>query len=1065
MTRAELEEALAQQQAANADLRAQLAQLRSAAEAAPSFVPMSLLAYLLDEQHTAIVLADAEGRVQWVNKGFTALCGLELAEVVGRKPEQFLRPGLHDAAVIATIRRGLQRHEAFQYEVANPRPGSGGWLRVNVRPVSVAADGVVHFVGLLEDITAWKQAQLQQVDSERRFRDLAENVPGVLYEWRKQDDGPYFFDYVSPKVQELFGIAPHELAHMTDFIHPEELEGFLQSLDEATQHRAPWAYEGRLVVPGQPIRWLRGSSSVSSLGPNWVTYSGILLDVTPLKLAESALRESDLRLGLAMEGFGDGAWELNLRTHHTTFSSEYKAMLGYEGDDFPDDYETWLAHVHPDDLPPVLAIVRSYVQTGGKMATAEYRMRCHDGTYKWVLSRAVITAWDAAGRPLMLSGLHSDISAQKDAEKALDTSNQQLAAVIAHFQDGLVLEDENRRIVFTNEAFCQLLEVPVAPARLHGRNGAWLTEGSRKYVKKPHQYVARIAALLRRRQPATGDIIPLRDGRTLQRAFTPIFDGSRYVGHLWKYEDITARIKAEEDLKRREEKYRGIIENMSLGLVEADLNDHLLYANHSFCELTGYCTEELAGQRLSPLLLSGPDLELVEGKLRTREHGISDSYEIVVTTKTGERKWLLVSGAPLYDDHQRHIGSIGIYLDVTIQKHLETSLREAKAQAESSTRAKQDFLANMSHEIRTPMNAILGMSQLLAKTPLAAPQANYLHAITASAENLLVIINDILDLSKIEAGQMAIEHIGFRLESVCEQVKKTLQYKAEEKGLTFIVRLDPAMPEVVLGDPFRLTQVLLNLVGNAVKFTEQGTVSIRCQRLDHANPDEVLAEFTVEDTGIGIELDYLAHIFDDFSQEDASVTRRFGGSGLGLGISQKLVHLLGGELQLESQKNHGTISRFTLRLPVGSAEHLSPKAPGNLEGLQQELSGKQILLVEDNLFNRMLATSFLTNAGMSVTEAPNGQAAVDMARTQAFDLILMDVHMPIKNGYEATRLLRQELGLTVPIIALTANAITGERTKCLAAGMNDYLTKPFQESELLKMVHHWAVVAPVRAAG
>ena len=631
--------------------------------------------------------------------------------------------------------------------------------------------------------------------------------------------------------------------------------------------------------------------------------------------------------------------------------------------------------------------------------------------------------------------------------------------MIAHFQDSLVLEDENRRIVFTNEAFCRLLEVRVVPAQLNGRDGAWLAEGSRKYVTKPQQYLARIAALLLHRQPVTGDIIPLRDGRTLERAFTPIFDGSRYVGHLWKYEDITARIQAEEDLKRREEKYRGIIENMSLGLVEADLNDHLLYANQSFCDMTGYCTDELTGQRLSPLLLSGQDLELVESKLRTRERGISDSYEIVVSTKTGERKWLLVSGAPLYDDQQRHIGSIGIYLDVTPQKHLETSLREAKVQAESSTRAKQEFLANMSHEIRTPMNAILGMSQLLAKTPLAAPQASYLHAVTASAENLLVIIDDILDLSKIEAGQLAIEHIGFSPGQVCAQVEKTLQYKAEEKGLTFITALDPALPEVMLGDPFRLTQVLLNLAGNSVKFTEQGTVRLACQPLAFPSAEDVLVEFTVEDTGIGIEAEYLDHIFDDFSQEDATVTRRFGGTGLGLGISKKLVHLLGGELQIESRKNHGTISRFVLRLPMGNARCLAQKNSGDLDYMQQALRGKHILLVEDNLFNRMLATSFLINSGLHVTEATNGQEAVEMARTQAFDLVLMDVQMPIQNGYEATRILRQELDLAVPIIALTANAITGERAKCLDAGMNDYLTKPFQEFFLLKMVYDWTVAA------
>ena len=1063
MTRAELEVALAQQKTVNAALRAQLA--AAAAPATAAYVPPSLLAYLLEEQHTAVVLTNSDGYVQWVNKGFTKLCGLALGAVVGQRPEVFLRLNLFDETLVAYIRDSRMRGEPFHYEVVNPKPGVGGWLRVSVRPVVAAADGVVHFVGLLEDITEWKQAQLRLVESERRFRDLAENVPGVLYEWRKKDDGTSHFDYVSPKAQELFGVAPSDLDRITDFIHPDELEGFLQSLDHAIHHRIPWVHEVRIVVPGQPIRWLRGSSILTSSGPDWVAYSGILLDVTPLKLAESALRESNLRLELAMQGFGDGAWEMNLHTHQITFSSEYSAMLGYDEDGFPNEYETWLGHVHPNDLAQVLEVARAYVQTGGKRAITEYRMRCQDGGYKWVLSRAAITAWDNKGKPLIISGLQSDISAQKDAEEALNTSNQRLATVVAHFPDGLVLEDENRRIVFTNEAFCQLLPAAVVPARLNGRNGVWLTEGARKYIIKPHQYVARIAALLRRRQPTTGDIIPLRDGRTLARAFTPIFDGARYIGHLWKYEDITARIKAEEDLKRREEKYRGIIENMSLGLVEADLNDHLLYANQSFCDMTGYCTDDMTGQRLSPLLLSGHDLELVEKKLLTREHGISDSYEVVITTKAGERKWLLVSGAPLYDDYQQHIGSIGIYLDVTLQKHLEASLREAKLQAESSTHAKQEFLANMSHEIRTPMNAILGMSQLLAKTQLAAPQASYLHAITASAENLLVIINDILDLSKIEAGQLAIERIGFSPGLVCAQVEKTLIHKAEEKGLTFITTLDPALPEVALSDPFRITQVLLNLAGNAVKFTEQGTVRLGCSLLEGAGTEEVLVEFTVQDTGVGIDAEYLNRIFDDFSQEDSTVTRRFGGTGLGLGISKKLVYLLGGELHIESRKNYGTTSRFTLRLPVGNARHLSSKDPGDLDCMQRALLGKHILLVEDNLFNRVLATSFLTNAGMSVTEATNGEAAVELARTQAFDLILMDVQMPIKNGYEATRILRQELGLTVPIIALTANAITGERAKCLAAGMTDYLTKPFQEFSLLKMVYEWAVVASRTPSG
>jgi CheY-like chemotaxis protein len=292
---------------------------------------------------------------------------------------------------------------------------------------------------------------------------------------------------------------------------------------------------------------------------------------------------------------------------------------------------------------------------------------------------------------------------------------------------------------------------------------------------------------------------------------------------------------------------------------------------------------------------------------------------------------------------------------------------------------------------------------------------------------------------------------------LCRQVEKTLRYRAEEKGLLFETQFDPALPAVLFSDPHRLTQVLLNLAGNAIKFTEQGRVRLAYTLLGQPTPHEVLVEFGVEDSGVGIEADYLKQIFEEFSQEDSSVTRQFGGTGLGLSISQKLVALLGGELHLESRKQVGTRSWFVLRLPVGHPQSLVQKQYDDLDYLHQALRGKRLLLVEDNTFNRMLATIFLRNAGIEVHEAANGQLAVDQAREQSYDLILMDVQMPVLNGYQATAQLRQALRLATPIVALTANAIVGERDKCLAAGMNDYLTKPFEEVPLLKMVYKWAV--------
>ena len=400
---------------------------------------------------------------------------------------------------------------------------------------------------------------------------------------------------------------------------------------------------------------------------------------------------------------------------------------------------------------------------------------------------------------------------------------------------------------------------------------------------------------------------------------------------------------------------------------------------------------------------------------------------------------------------------VGYGLDITERVRAEQTLTEAKLAAEESARVKEAFLANMSHEIRTPMNAILGMSQLLAKTPLADHQLGYQQAIATSAENLLVIINDILDLSKLEAGKLTLEIIGFAPTHLLAQIEQTLRFKAAEKGLSLLTTLDPQLPPVLLGDPHRIRQVLLNLADNAVKFTSKGSVSIECGLRAPApgDPaDTVAVEFCVSDTGIGMDPAYLDRMFDEFSQADSSVTRKFGGTGLGLSICRDLVRLMGGEIRVSSRKNKGTTTQFTLHLPVGSPQAVRRrKLPMPDPAIcRQYLPGKHVLLVEDNVFNRQIAKSFMMQAGVAVTEAEHGAQAVELAGRQVFDLILMDVQMPVMDGYAATAVLRQQLGLPTPIIALTANAISGEREKCLAAGMNGYLAKPFQEAQLLHLL-------------
>ncbi|MGI4741821.1 MAG: ATP-binding protein [Janthinobacterium lividum] len=531
--------------------------------------------------------------------------------------------------------------------------------------------------------------------------------------------------------------------------------------------------------------------------------------------------------------------------------------------------------------------------------------------------------------------------------------------------------------------------------------------------------------------------------------------------------NITERLYAEKKLVEQRAFYEFIFNQLSCDIGIFDAQFRFMFVNERVITDPEVREWVIGRDNFEYVARTGQPRAMAETRHRYFEQAVRErrlvTFEESFPRPDGTRHLLQFLQPVFHPD-----GSLYLVLayghDITEQVKAEQALTQAKLLAEESVRVKETFLANMSHEIRTPMNAISGMSQLLAKTPMSPDQLSYQQAIASSADNLLVIINDVLDLSKLEMGKLTLETIGFAPAELLAQIEQTLHFKAAEKGLSLVLTLGPQVPPVLLGDPYRIRQVLLNLAGNALKFTEKGHVTIACALLaaDFDGPHgTVLVEFRVTDTGIGIEPEYLATIFNEFSQADSSVTRKFGGTGLGLSICRNLVQLMGGEVRVASQKNKGTTTHFTLRLPVGTAQHLPQREHPTAEAavLRQHLRGKQVLLVEDNLFNRQIAKSFLTQAEVQVTEAEHGGRAVELVRHQDFDLILMDVQMPIMDGYAATAVLRQQLGITTPIIALTANAINGEREKCLTAGMSGYLAKPFQEAQLLQVLSDWLLPA------
>ena len=393
----------------------------------------------------------------------------------------------------------------------------------------------------------------------------------------------------------------------------------------------------------------------------------------------------------------------------------------------------------------------------------------------------------------------------------------------------------------------------------------------------------------------------------------------------------------------------------------------------------------------------------------------------------------------------KELQSIRDGLEQTVQ--LRTAdLLKAKLHAETLARTKQEFLANLSHEIRTPMNAIVGIVQLLADSELTTEQREYLSSIDFASDNLLNIINDVLDISKLESGQVVYESIPFQVKDVVNRTAEILRHKADGKGLELEITHGSDVPSTVTGDPTRLNQILVNLIGNAIKFTDSGHVKV-CTRLVSKKANGVELEFAVQDTGIGIALEDQDKIFESFQQAKSDTTRKFGGTGLGLTIIKQLAEDMDGRVELTSTVGQG--SEFTVTLPfsvnelteAATAGHDSPSAD------LARLNGIRGLIAEDNDLNRMVATRFLQTAGIVVESAESGAEAVRMAAAQPYDFILMDIQMPEMDGYEATRQIRKS-GNTVPIIAMTAHAFSGEREKCIASGMNSYLTKPMKREVL-----------------
>ncbi len=919
----------------------------------------------------------------------------------------------------------------------------------------------------------------------------------------------------------------------------------------------------------------------------------------------SLLRASEERLELAVRGSTDGLWDWNVLTSEVYYSPRMKELLGHTDDEMPNVFESFESRLHPDDHDGILDELNAHLQHR-KPYDVEYRLRTKSGEYRWFRARGQ-AVWNEAGQPQRMAGSITDITRRKQAEDAL----QKMRISVDRAGDSIFWISRQGRILYVNDATCadrgysreELLGMTIFDLDPDYQPGVW----------DPH-----FEDLKRRGTITLETRHRTKDGRVF-----PVEVNANYVFHNGEelnfafLRDITERKRAEEELRRAKEAAEeasrildSSLKSIADGVIIADSTGKFLFWNEVAKQIIGLGTTDSPiegwtahyGCFLPDMVTPYPSQDLPLART-VRGEDVHEDELFIRNSQKPEGVWLSVNGRPLRDETNQLRGGVVVFRDTTERRRHEEELHRAKEAAETANKAKSSFLANMSHEIRTPMNGIIGMTQLLARTELRSHQRDYLTTVDESAHILLRLLNDILDFSKIEAGKLELERVNFRISECVGRASQMLVLRAAEKGLEIACRIAPEIPDHLLGDSGRIQQVLVNLLGNAVKFTEAGEIFV------NLNAESITSElarlhFSVSDTGIGIPADKQVQIFRPFEQAESSTTRRFGGTGLGLAISRQLVEMMHGKMWVESEPGRGSTFHFTAELEISDDQHrhepaeleslldlpvlvvddnftnrrilsemlqywhmqpvladsaaaarralqtadesqhpirlilLDHHMPGEdglhfAESLRDirnqgqcpiimissgtspidaELGQKygigrfmtkpviasellnevlrqfgryttvklvqpptpvtsppvhprRVLLVEDNEINRRVALGLLRSRGHQVVVAVNGLEAVNTLAAEEFDVVLMDMQMPVMDGYEATAEIRKrehQTGGHIPIVAMTAEALKGDRERCLAVGMDDYVSKPIAPAEMYRAVERFpALCLPV----
>ncbi|NIG57631.1 PAS domain-containing hybrid sensor histidine kinase/response regulator [Chitinophaga sp. Cy-1792] len=635
-----------------------------------------------------------------------------------------------------------------------------------------------------------------------------------------------------------------------------------------------------------------------------------------------------------------------------------------------------------------------------------------------------------------------------------DLFSMPINAWLKNSSAGILVTNEKYRCIWIND----ILRSHIGDIIPHNASYSQMIATLAPMLAEPAAFHKQLKILRRDKKPWFGWEIPFADGQFREVTHLPIFHGETFMGSIWQIVDITRRRSVMEEIRFNEEKFRVILNNLNAAMCETDLEGNITQVYESFCRLSGYREDELIGRNLTEIFVPADNRNFAHA-LRKRRMDTNQPllYDLEVVLKDGSKRWVLCSSANVYDRKGNITGGAAVHMDITRQKMLQQDLENARHAAEEARQAQKEFLASMSHEIRTPLNAIIGMAHLLEETHLDAQQREYINLLKHSSGILLGIVSDILDISRIEAGELRVNPREFHLRELIQSLRHTFELKLGRKPIKITAEVDPAINTWLIGDDMLLNQILLNLLGNAEKFTTEGQIAVRVYQESWQN-NKVWISFRVCDTGIGIKKDKLELIFQNYKQAEGDIREKYGGTGLGLAIAKQLVELQGGNIAIEEMPGFQTVFCFNMPyMDTGKPLAAGKRKPGRIPR-NQTFENASLLVVEDNQMNLRYIMSLLQKYKINYCVATNGPDASWFLESKHFDLILMDIRIPGMNGLELAQRIRADEAMpnvATPVIATTAVALESTAAMARAAGITDILTKPYTPDQLLQLFHKY----------